>query len=86
MDFLVLEGVDFCGVLFAAAEAAEAAEEEGTVLEAFVVSGVETADGAEDELGLAIDILMTMVVFGFPHHASTISPRQQKTVQKISVN
>jgi len=50
-------------------------------LGAFVVSGVGTAavsgdasgdvlaDGAEDELGLAIDILMTMVVFGFPHHA-----------------
>ncbi len=80
MDFLVLEGVDFCGALFAAAEAAEAVEAvdaEGTVLGALVVSGVGTAevlgdvlaDGAEDELGLAIDILMTMVVFGFPHHA-----------------
>jgi len=71
-----------------------AVEAEGSMLGAVVVSGAGTADvltdvsadGAEDELGLAIDILMTMVVFGFPHHASTISPRQQKTVQKITVN
>ena len=76
MDFLVFDGGDFLGAVFGVE----------------VISGVGTAELAEladvtaDELGLAIDILMTMVVFGFQHHASTLSPGQQKTVQKISVN
>jgi hypothetical protein len=39
---------------------------EGTEL----TEGAELTDGAADELGLAVDILMTMVVFGFPHHDS----------------
>jgi len=38
-----------------------------------------------DELGLAFVLIMAMVVFGFQECSMIFFPRQQKTVQKISV-
>ena len=36
-------------------------------------------------VGLAVAVLMTMVVFGFPQYARIIHGGQQKTVQKSTV-
>ncbi|MBT8037502.1 MAG: hypothetical protein KJO21_08150 [Verrucomicrobiae bacterium] len=71
MVFLVVGAVDFL-----AADAFDVAGmAELPVLLSFLLT--EGADGAAAvELGLAVDTLMTMVVFGFPHHAATHTRRQ----------
>lgn len=73
LDLLVFDGGDFTGAVAIFEELAAGVVDELT----------EELTG--DGVVLAVAVLMTMVVFDFPHYALRLFPGQQKTVQKITV-
>ncbi|MCP5538096.1 MAG: hypothetical protein H7A51_17925 [Akkermansiaceae bacterium] len=56
-------------------------EGDSTGASATAVADLEAEELVADELGLAVAVLMTMVVFGFPHFRGRLQRSQQKTVQ-----